>query len=321
MAGRQLRLGILIPTRAAIIASARRPPLDECWAMARHADAAGYDAVWVGDSIVARPRLEVMTTLAYLAAITERVRLGTAVLLPSLRQPVALAHQIANVDQASRGRTVIGVGVGSGDASLAAEWAALGMDFKRRARRLEEHVAVWRKLWSGEPVTYQGSAFTLAEHTIGPLPWTGAGPPVLITAGNGGNMLPVAVDRFARLGDGLIATRIYAEECRTLREQAQEALDRHGRSLPDFPIVAYTTVRIEDDSATAQQVNEAFLLAYYGPRMRERGTVGLGPSDAVIDALRQYEAAGVTDVCVRFAGDGQLAQLDRFTREVLPAFR
>ena len=321
MAGSRLRLGILIPTRAAVLASARRPPLDECWAMARHAEAAGYDAVWVGDSIVARPRLEVLTTLAYLAAITARVRLGTAVLLPALRQPVVLAHQVANVDQASGGRVVLGLGVGSSDASLAAEWAAMGMDFRRRARRLEEHVIVWRNLWSGEPVSHEGSTFTLAQHTIGPLPWTESGPPILITAGNGGQLLPTAIDRFARLGDGIITTRIYAEECRTLREQAQAALARRGRSLPEFPICAYTTVRVEEDVATAQRVNEEFLRAYYGPRMRERGTVGLGPADAVIGALKQYEAAGVTDVCVRFAGDGQLDQLGRFTRDVLPAFQ
>src|SRR2546422_4290507 len=75
-----MRLGILVPTRGVVMQSARRPPVDECWTMARLADNAGYDAVWVGDSIVAKPRLEPMTTLAYLAGITTRVRLGTAVL-------------------------------------------------------------------------------------------------------------------------------------------------------------------------------------------------------------------------------------------------
>src|SRR5438477_216894 len=75
-----MRIGVLIPTRGVVMESARRPPVETCWTMARHADAAGYDAVWVGDSIVAKPRLEPLTTLAYLAGITERVRLGTAVL-------------------------------------------------------------------------------------------------------------------------------------------------------------------------------------------------------------------------------------------------
>src|SRR5437762_11896441 len=101
-----MRIGILIATRGIIMQSARRPPVDECWTMARRADAAGYDAVWVGDSIVAKPRLEALTTLAYIAGLTDRVRLGTAVLLPALRHPVVLAHQIANLDAMSRGRAV-----------------------------------------------------------------------------------------------------------------------------------------------------------------------------------------------------------------------
>lgn len=321
MATSRMRLGILIPTRAAIIASADRPPLDECWAMARHADAEGYDAVWVGDSIVARPRLEVMTTLSYLAAITDRVRLGTAVLLPALRQPVVLAHQIANVDNISHGRIVLGLGVGTRNKSLADEWAACGLEFRTRTRFLEEHVETWKLLWTGRPVTHAGSSFTLNEHTIGPLPWNPSGPPILITAGNGGVYLEAALDRFARLGDGLITTRVHADECRILREKAEAALAARGRSLADFPICAYVTVRLEDDPATAHRVNEDFLRAYYGPNMRERGTAGLGPAETVIAALKQFEAAGATDLCVRFAGDGQLNQLERFTKEVLPAFR
>src|SRR5262245_43702452 len=177
-----MRVGVLIPTRAVVLRSGRRPPLHECWDMARHCDEAGYDAVGVGDSIVAKPRLEPLTTLAYLAAMTRRVRLGTAVLLPALRQPVVLAHQIANVDQLSGGRVVLGLGVGWGLPSAEREWAACGMDHRRRVRRLEEHVRLWRMLWRGEPINYQGDDVDLVDHTIGPLPWHAAGPPVLITA-------------------------------------------------------------------------------------------------------------------------------------------
>lgn len=317
------RLGILIPTRAAIMASARRPPLQECWEMARHADRTGYHSIWVGDSIVARPRLEAMTTLAYLSAITSDVRLGTAVLLPSLRQPVPLAHQIANVDQMSGGRVVLGLGLGSlgaGEDPIQGEWAACGADYAQRAKSLEEHVTVWRALWSGDPVSYEGAHFRLSQHTIGPLPWDSSGPKILITAGNGGAFLKAALERFARLGDGIIATRIEPEECRVLRETAEAALDVYRRALPDFPICVYTTVRLDDDVATAERIQEEFLAGYYGPGMRERAVHGLGPADVVITALKAYEAAGATDVCVRFAGVDQLAQLERFSKEVLPAF-
>ena len=174
--------------------------------MARLADQAGYDAVWVGDSIVAKPRLEPLTTLAYLAGITTRVRLGTAVLLPALRHPVVLAQQIANVDQISHGRLVLGLGVGWSLPSAEREWAACGADHKRRVRRLEEHVEIWRMLWRGEPVTHHGRRLELTDHTIGPLPWNEAGPPVLITAGNRGELLPAQFERFGRLGDGIITT-------------------------------------------------------------------------------------------------------------------
>jgi len=315
-----MRIGVLIPTRGVVMESARRPDVEMCWRMARLADRAGYDAVWVGDSIVAKPRLEAITTLAHLAGITERVQLGTAVLLPALRHPVVLANEIANVDNISRGRVILGLGVGWSLPSAEREWAACGADHKRRVRRLEEHVDVWRRLWRGEPLTHRGDDYELTEHTIGPLPWTEAGPPVLITAANRGEMLPAQFDRFARLGDGIITTYIEAEDCRVVRERADEALARHGRSLPGFPLCVYTTVRFEDDVRTAERRTGEFLAAYYGGGVHMRGTMGLGPPEAVIAALRRYADAGVTDLCLRFVGEDQFHQFERFTAEVLPVF-
>jgi alkanesulfonate monooxygenase SsuD/methylene tetrahydromethanopterin reductase-like flavin-dependent oxidoreductase (luciferase family) len=188
-------------------------------------------------------------------------------------------------------------------------------------RRLEEHVEVWRRLWRGEPVSYRGGDVDLLDHTIGPLPWNPAGPPVLITAGNRGEMIPAQFDRFARLGDGIITTYVHAEECRVVREQADKALARHGRADSDFPLCVYTTVRLDDEAHTAERVTAEFLATYYGGGVHQRGTMGLGPAGEVVAALRRYAAAGVTDLCIRFVGDDQLAQLERFTTEVLPALR
>lgn len=316
-----MNIGILIPTRGAVMESARRPPVEACWAMARHADRAGYDAVWVGDSVVAKPRLDAVTTLAYLAGITERVRLGTAVLLPALRHPVVLAQQLANVDQISRGRLLLGLGVGWSLPSAEREWAACGADHKRRVRRLEEHVLIWRKLWTGEPVTHHGDDVDLVDHTIGPLPWRTEGPPILITAGNRGELLPAQFERFGRLGDGIITTYVHIDEIPAIRERAREALARHGRARDDFPLCVYTTVRLDDDVPTAQRITTEFLITYYGGGVHERGAMGLGPAPVVIDTLRRYATAGVTDLCIRFIGNDQQAQLERFTSEVLPALR
>jgi alkanesulfonate monooxygenase SsuD/methylene tetrahydromethanopterin reductase-like flavin-dependent oxidoreductase (luciferase family) len=83
----------------------------------------------------------------------------------------------------------------------------------------------------------------------------------------------------------------------------------------------YTTVRMEDDPRVAERVTTAFLDTYYGGGVHSRGTMGLGPAEAVVAALRRYADAGATDLCIRFIGDDQLPQLERFTREVLPALR
>ncbi len=314
-----MRLGILIPHRQAIITSARRPPVEECWTIARLADAGGMD-LWVGDSIVAKPRLEPLTTLAYMAAITKRAQLGTAVLLPALRQPTVLAHALANIDQISQGRLVLGLGVGWPLPEIEREWEACGQSHKRRVRDLEEHIATWRKLWTGQPVSYQGSAFKLTEHTIGPLPWTEQGPPILITAGNRQQLFPAQLERFARFGDGIITTYLTGQDIRDLRNKCDEALARHGRSLLGFPICVYTTVRLDQDVARAEATTAAFIKQYYGTAMNHPGHMGLGPAAKVIETLKLYEAAGVTDLCIRFAGTDQIAQMEQFVERVMPAF-
>jgi alkanesulfonate monooxygenase SsuD/methylene tetrahydromethanopterin reductase-like flavin-dependent oxidoreductase (luciferase family) len=201
------------------------------------------------------------------------------------------------------------------------EWEACGREHKRRAKDLEEHVIVWRNLWSGEPVNYEGNGFKLTGHTTGPLPWSEAGPPILITAGNRGEIIPAQIDRVGRLGDGVVTTYLTDDDCRKLRELCDEALAKHNRPRPGFPMCVYTTVRIENDGAKAEAATREFLQKYYGGGVNYHGLMGLGPAAAVIEILKRYEDAGVTDLCVRFAGTDQVPQLEAFIRDVAPAFQ
>jgi alkanesulfonate monooxygenase SsuD/methylene tetrahydromethanopterin reductase-like flavin-dependent oxidoreductase (luciferase family) len=227
---------------------------------------------------------------------------------------------LANLDQLSQGRLVLGLGVGWGLPEIEREWEACGRVHKRRRRDLEEHIGVWRQLWSGQAVTYSGPDVRLTEHTIGPLPWHAAGPPILITAGNRGEIIPAQLDRFARLGDGMITTYLTDDDCRILRRRGEEALAQHGRSLPNFPLCVYTTVRLDSEVARAEALTQTFLQQYYGGGVHYRGLMGLGPAPLVLDMLKRYEAAGVTDVCIRFAGTDQIAQLEQFIHAVVPAW-
>ena len=107
-----MKFGILLPTRRLVMEGGTPEVFRQVINLAQTAEQAGLDSVWVGDSLTAKPRLEPLTTLTAVASHTERVRLGTAVLLAALRHPVHLAHQAATLDFISGGRLVLGAGVG-----------------------------------------------------------------------------------------------------------------------------------------------------------------------------------------------------------------
>jgi probable F420-dependent oxidoreductase len=158
---------------------------DAIAAAARDAERLGFADVWVSDHVVhpaaqsyPSPYLyDPILTLGWAAAVTERVGLGTSVLVVPMHEPVALANQLASLDALSKGRLVIGVGVGWS----AAEYAALGADFSSRGRRLDEALEMLRVLWSEDPATYEGGFRSFADIRLLPKPvgampiWVGGG--------------------------------------------------------------------------------------------------------------------------------------------------
>src|SRR5882757_1083553 len=148
------RLGYLLPTRERIMEGVHETaPL---LALAEKAEALGFDSVWVGDSLLARPRHDPLTLLAAVAARVPRVELGTAVLLPALRNPVVLAQQVATLDQISEGRLILGVGIASDVPNIRTEFTAAGVPFEKRVGRMLEGLRLARALWTGQPVEWDG---------------------------------------------------------------------------------------------------------------------------------------------------------------------
>ena len=130
------RIGYLLPTRESVMED--HPAAAPLLALAERAEALGYDSVWVGDSLLARPRHEPITLLAGVAGRTKRVELGTAVLLPALRNPVVLAHQVATLDQVAEGRVILGVGIATDVPNIRDEFEAAGVPFDKRVGRMLE---------------------------------------------------------------------------------------------------------------------------------------------------------------------------------------
>src|SRR5947208_11433520 len=142
------KTGLLLPSREVVLFA--NSDLTIVIAAARRAEQAGYDSVWVGDSLLARPRGEPLTLLAAVAGATTRVTLGTAVLLPLLRHPLSLAHALATLDRIARGRLILGIGPGAELPGTHAELAAIGVPSDHRIATMLDTIARCRKLWRGE---------------------------------------------------------------------------------------------------------------------------------------------------------------------------
>src|SRR4051794_38577678 len=175
-----LRLGYLLPTREQIMEGQPRTGL--LLDLATQAEALGYDSIWAGDSLLARPRHDPLTLLAGVAGRMKRVALGTAVLLPALRNPVLLAHQVATLDQVSEGRFILGVGFAADVPNIRAEFAAAGVPFEKRIGRMMEGLRLCRALWTGQPVDWDGR-WPVRQGVLAPTPYRAGGPPLWI----GGN--------------------------------------------------------------------------------------------------------------------------------------
>jgi len=166
------RLGYLLPTRERIMSG--EPETTPLLELASRAERLGWDSIWIGDSLLARPRHEPLTLLAAVAARVPRVELGTAVLLPALRNPVVLAQQVATLDQISQGRVILGVGIASDFPNIRSEFVAAGVPFEKRVGRLLEGMQLCRALWTGKPVSWDGR--WKVEGVLGPTPHRPGGP-------------------------------------------------------------------------------------------------------------------------------------------------
>src|SRR5471030_223105 len=178
---------------------------------------------WVGDSLLARPRHDPLTLLAAVAARTRKVEMGTAVLLPALRNPVVLAHQVATLDRISEGRLILGIGIASDVPNIRSEFVAAGVSFEKRVGTLVEGVALMRALWTGKPVDWDGR-WKMEDAVLGPTPHRPGGPPIWI-----GGSVAAARERTGRLFDGWFPNTPSPAEYAGPRGEVKAAAQAAGR--------------------------------------------------------------------------------------------
>jgi alkanesulfonate monooxygenase SsuD/methylene tetrahydromethanopterin reductase-like flavin-dependent oxidoreductase (luciferase family) len=303
-----LRIGYLLPTREQVMEG--RPAAAPLLALAERAEDLGFDSIWVGDSILARPRHEPLTLLAAVAARTRRAELGTAVLLPALRNPVVLAHGIATLDQISEGRFILGVGIASDVANIRAEFVACGVPFERRVGRMLEGLRLARELWTGKPVSWNGR-WVVDGATLGPVPYRPGGPPIWI-----GGMVRASLERVGRLYDGWFPNAPDPWRWRQQWAEIGEIARAAGRDPGQLTGAVYLTLTIDDDKPRAEERMNAFIENYYGrpaAEMRARQATYAGPAEGAAEWLQSWVDAGASHLVLRIAGDHQ-RHLDAISR-------
>jgi alkanesulfonate monooxygenase SsuD/methylene tetrahydromethanopterin reductase-like flavin-dependent oxidoreductase (luciferase family) len=300
-------IGVLLPTREALRANA--PHLVTSFAAT--AEAAGFDSVWAGDSLLARPLYDPIVTLATVAARCNRITIGTAALLVPLRAAVPTAHAIASLDQFSGGRLIIGAGRGFDLPETRREFAAAGVGFEDRTKRFDETIKLWRSLWT----TSHEDGIDLK-----PKPARDGGPPIWV-AGYG----PAAFRRTGSLADGWLPYPPTPEAYAAGLERVREAAVAAGRDPASIEPALMVTVALGKDRSRTQDELDAYVSEFYGYPLELVSALqacSAGTPDEIVDWLHRYWDAGARSFLVRIASlDRSLEQLEVLATDVLRPLR
>ena len=343
MTATAMKLGLLLPNQGVVFGATT---VAELLTLAETAEASGlFDAVFVGDNLLAKPRLESVTTLAALAARTSRVRLGTACMASfPLRDPIVLAAQWAALDNISEGRSLLVVCIGGGGGRSAnggsgggtsgaeivgkfsAEYEAFKIPPSERAGRLEENIAVLRVLWRDDPASFAGKFHSFEGIAVRPQPVNKPTPPIWI-ANNPHifaakpHIVKRIVDRVGRLADGWMTFQATPGEFTAYWRAIRDSATAHGRDPEKLESSLYFNLNIGDDREKAFAETKRFLDEYYSSdftREQIDKWSAYGPAEVCVEPMLAYAAAGVGTFCLRFTAYDQSAQLKRFIEQVAP---
>ena len=275
---------------------------------AKKCESMGAHSMWTIDRI-AYDNLEPLTILAAAAGATERIRLGTSVLLANLRHPSHVAKIVATLDFVSNGRMTLGLGFGSRQS----DYKAVEVPFEHRGSRAVEQVELMKRLWTEENVTHKGRFYNVENLSVGPRPVQKPHPPIWT-----GGSAEVALKRAGTWADGFICGSSAIAEFPATWEKISGYAKAAGRDPSKIAKASLTFMAINDDHAKAIKTVEDYVMRYYG-RLRAdvADTSLIGPPAAIIDRIGSFLSKGLDTLIIGLA-DPDPRQLDLFGEKVLP---
>lgn len=320
-----MKLGFTLGNRSVLFGATTNREMLE---LAELADDSGhFQSVWVGDSLLGKPRLEAIVLLAGLATRTRRVRLGPACMSSfTLRDPVQLAYQWASLDQLAEGRTVMVACTGIVQQQGGQVEAEIyGVTSKDRVERLSEWIEILKLLWTQDDVSYAGKHYQFAQLTIEPKPAARPRPPIWIANNARGDreLIRRTHRRVVRHADGwqtaLFDPHELAWRLQDIREQAEEA----GRDPASIETSLYHNINLNPDREAALAESKRYLDIYYTAdytRQAVEQFVALGTPEQAVEHLKRIEQLGFDEVTLRITSWNQREQMERLITEVAPHF-
>jgi probable F420-dependent oxidoreductase len=278
-----LKLGFTLP-QASLGGS---PDKDLTVRIAQRAEELGYDDLWSIDQLTGRiPIFESVTLLSYIAALTSRIRLGTAVIVTNHRNPVVFAKEIASLDHLCDGRLNLGIGLGT----TARTYPTFGMPEEHRVGRFLESLRVMKALWTQEKAVVEGRFWKLNSVPMEPKPVQKPYPPLWFGAHS-----PDAMRRAVRHGDAwMCAGSTPQTEVIDEIERIKATCAEEGRSLDGFPLSKRLYFAIDNDEARARQRMREWIGTYYGnPDSADLWCV-YGSIEKCADFIGRMRDAGLT---------------------------
>lgn len=275
---------------------------------AKKCESMGCRFMWTIDRI-AYDNLEPLTILAAAAGATQKIRLGTSVLLGNLRHPSHLAKIVATLDFVSNGRVTLGLGFGSRES----DYKAVELPYEHRGSRAVEQVQLMKRLWTEDNVTHKGKFFNVENLSIGPRPVQKPHPPIWT-----GGSAETALKRAGTWADGFICGSSAIPDFPTTWEKVSGYAKAAGRDPDKITKAGLTFMAIDDDQAKAVKTVEDYVMRYYGRLRADVANTSLvGPPSAIVDRIGAFLSRGLDTLIIGVA-DPDPKQLDLFGEKVLP---
>jgi probable F420-dependent oxidoreductase len=246
----RIALGVALPHR-----SPEPIAMDDVRHVATRAEALGFGDLWVTENTIDHVFcFDPVVVLSWAAAVTTRIRLGASVVVLPAHHPIHVAHQWASLDYASRGRAILGLGLGREH-----HYAGFGVPQERRVRRFLEGVAVVKALWTEQKVDYHGEIYRLDGVTMAPKPVQRPHPPIWLGVGHPDALKRVAAIADGWMGSGGSSTAAFARSVPLLKA----ALEQRGRDPARFPISKRVFLAIDDNPQAARALLDRWFTEVY----------------------------------------------------------